>query len=380
MSRTAVPDRALRDTLVAAVTARRTIAYHQTQELELLAGYARATKDDEFAYLEVSTLLRISDRAAQSRLSFARELTERLPHTLESLRGGVIQEYQAKLIADTTTVLSDEQAAQVEDLVLDKAPDQTIGQLRATLARAVMVVDPEGTEQRRLARVSQRRVCSQPTGDGQAVLSLYHSTARITLIRAALRGRAHQLRAEPDETRTLAQIEADLAADLLLGREEALRAVEVHLTMPPPGTDDQPAEMDGAGPLTAPQAREWMTEATTWRWLRTDPETGEVVDLTYPSYRPPAALAAFIKVRDKTCLFPGCTRSAWRSEIDHRVPWPTGSTTAENLNCLCKRHHRAKHDGGWQLHLPKPGWHRWISPLGHRRTVHRGNTDPPPPF
>jgi hypothetical protein len=369
-------DQSLRDLLVRAATAERMAGYYHAQRLELLADYARATEDDEFAYLEVSTLLCISDRTAQARLAFARELTERLPRTLQFLREGRIEEYQAKLISDAVLPLSDEHATQVEDLVLDKAPGQTTGQLRAALAKAVMVVDPEGAELRRQARQADRRVTSQPTGDGQAVLSIYHSAAHIALIRAALRGKAHQLRAEPDEPRTLAQLEADLATDLLLGRTEALQAVEVHLTMPT--RTDQPAELEGVGPVTAPEAQELLAEAKSWRWIRTDPDTGEVEDLTYPSYRPPAALAKFIKVRDKTCVFPGCMRSARRSEIDHRVPWPEGPTSAANLNCLCKRHHRAKHDAGWQLHMPKPGWFQWISPLGHTRTANRTDPDPPP--
>jgi hypothetical protein len=374
-------DEALRQTLMAAATARRMVGYYQAQELQHLADYARAT-DDTFAVLEVSTLLCLSDRAAHARLRLARELTQRLPRTLESLRTGRIEEFKARLIADTVTVLSDEQASQVEDRVLAKAPGQTVGQLRAALAKAVLVVDPHGAEQRRLARRTQRRVTSQPTGDGEAVLSIAHSAARIAVIRAALRGRARQLRAEPDESRTLDQIEADLAADLLLGRAEGLQAVEVHLTMPAPHTHNdqaaEPAEFDGVGPITAPEAREWAAQAKSWRWVRTNPDTGQVEDVTYPSYRPPAALATFIKIRDKHCMFPGCTRSAWRSDLDHRVPWPDGPTTATNLNCLCRRHHRAKDHAGWRLHLPKPGWLRWISPLGHSRTIKHGEADPPP--
>lgn len=371
-------DRVLRGTLAAAVTARQMAGHYQAQELQRLAEYARVTADDEFAYLEVATLLHVSDRSAQARLIFARELTERLPRTLDALREGTIEEFKAKLIADAVRYLSDEHTALVEEWVLPKAAGQTTGQLRAALAKAVIAVDPEGAEQRRQARTRERRVTSQPTEDGHAVLSIHHCGARIALVRAALRGRATQLRAEPDETRTLDEIEADLACDLLLGRGDTLQAVEVHLTVPAnaaAGANDQPAELEGVGPITAQTARDLFADAKSWRYVRTDPDSGEVIDVSYPSYRPPAPLATFIKVRDRTCRFPGCIRPARTSEIDHREPWPTGPTTATNLACLCKRHHRAKTTGGWRLELLKPGRFRWISPLGHRHTV---NSDPPP--
>ncbi|MBC7677741.1 MAG: HNH endonuclease, partial [Pseudorhodobacter sp.] len=34
---------------------------------------------------------------------------------------------------------------------------------------------------------------------------------------------------------------------------------------------------------------------------------------------------------------------ARRTDLDHRTPWPRGSTSADNLQCLCRHHHRAKH-------------------------------------
>jgi uncharacterized protein DUF222 len=378
-----------REALADAAQARQMASYHTALELQWLAVYARAhdtdSVEDSFAHLEVAALLHISDQAARERMRFARVLIDRLNGTYEALWEGRIEEYKAKLIADAVGTLSDEHAELVEERVLAKAAEQTPAQLRAALAKAVLEVDPEGAEARRQKTHRERRVYSQPTGDGQAVLSIYHDATRIAVLRAALRGRALQLRVEPDESRTLEQIEADLAADLLLGREESLKAVEVHLTMPATtaaGHDNKPAEFEGVGPITAQEARQWAAEATSWRWLRTDPDTGVVVDLTAPSYRPPAAMATFIKVRDRTCRFPGCVRPARRCDVDHRVPWPAGATGTTNCACLCRRHHRAKHDGGWRMEALKPGWYRWISPHGLPYDVAPDPVDDPdpPPF
>jgi hypothetical protein len=60
-----------------AVVARAWTGQLQALELEQLAGYARASEGDEFAHLEVATLLHISDGAARARLRFAVELTTR---------------------------------------------------------------------------------------------------------------------------------------------------------------------------------------------------------------------------------------------------------------------------------------------------------------
>lgn len=60
-------------------------------------------------------------------------------------------------------------------------------------------------------------------------------------------------------------------------------------------------------------------------------------------YRPGRRLTRFLHARDRTCVFPGCHRPAMRTDLDHRDPWPHGPTGAENMQCLCRHHHRAKH-------------------------------------
>ena len=53
------------------------------------------------------------------------------------------------------------------------------------------------------------------------------------------------------------------------------------------------------------------------------------------------------ETRDRTCRWPGCRRSATRSEADHTVAWQDGGTTcAANLAILCKGHHTLTQQGG----------------------------------
>ena len=93
-----------------------------------------------------------------------------------------------------------------------------------------------------------------------------------------------------------------------------------------------------------------------------------------PRYRPSAKLAAFIRARDLTCRFPGCTMPAQFCDIDHVIPYPLGATHAANLVCLCRKHHHLKTfwDGDWALTLFPDGSTVWTSPTGRTYTTHPG--------
>lgn len=103
----------------------------------------------------------------------------------------------------------------------------------------------------------------------------------------------------------------------------------------------------------------------TWRRLLTD-AAGQVIDYGRTRYRPPTALADLVRVRDRTCRFPGCRRPATRCELDHRRDWDHGGTTSDtNLHLLCTRHHHLKHEAGWTVHREPDGTTVWTSPTGH---------------
>jgi len=57
-----------------------------------------------------------------------------------------------------------------------------------------------------------------------------------------------------------------------------------------------------------------------------------------------------LKIRDKGCRFPGCSRSATYTSGHHVVHWVKGGPTdLSNLVLLCYRHHWMVHEGNWQL-------------------------------
>ena len=88
-------------------------------------------------------------------------------------------------------------------------------------------------------------------------------------------------------------------------------------------------------------------------------------------YRPARNLVHLIRVRQRTCSFPGCRRPARRCDLDHTVPYDQGGATCEcNLAPLCRRHHLAKQTYGWHLTQDQPGVMTWRTPSGRTCTTH----------
>jgi len=90
------------------------------------------------------------------------------------------------------------------------------------------------------------------------------------------------------------------------------------------------------------------------------------------AYRVPARVQRFLEARDRTCVFPGCGRPASATDKDHRTPWPAGATEVDNLQCLCRHHHRAKQavftveqiDGDYRW-TTRGGWQFWRRRQGY---------------
>ena len=88
------------------------------------------------------------------------------------------------------------------------------------------------------------------------------------------------------------------------------------------------------------------------------------------AYRPPSRMREFIAARDKTCRFGPCGQPAWRTDLDHTVPWREGGLTCPcNLGGFCRTHHLIKHLPGWRLEQPQPGVFRWTTPAGRSYLV-----------
>lgn len=65
----------------------------------------------------------------------------------------------------------------------------------------------------------------------------------------------------------------------------------------------------------------------------------------------PAAMRRALIVRDKGCVFPGCTCRSTRYVDGHHIQhWADGGETSlDNLALLCRHHHRLVHEGGFDV-------------------------------
>src|SRR5207249_4504563 len=75
---------------------------------------------------------------------------------------------------------------------------------------------------------------------------------------------------------------------------------------------------------------------------------GRVIEVGARTRTIPPALRRALQHRDRGCRFPGCTvRFGDGHHIRH---WANGGpTTLSNLAMLCRRHHRAVHEEGYQI-------------------------------
>src|SRR5262249_5871114 len=88
---------------------------------------------------ELAAALTLTARGAALLLALATALHS-LPATMAALAAGRIDRYRATVIAEELAGLGEEHAAAVEQQVLDHAPGQTTGQLRAAARPAVLAL------------------------------------------------------------------------------------------------------------------------------------------------------------------------------------------------------------------------------------------------
>ena len=354
-------------------------------------------------------MLSASARSTAVRVGEAWSLCTRLPATLAALEAGRITLGKARIIDAETLNLSDTHTAAVEQQVLVKARQQTPGQLRAATRRAVVATDPAAAQQRAERARRERGVRLWPEPDGMATLCAYLPAADAVGVFAVLDEYARHAGFADDE-RSMDARRADALVDLVLGpvgygsqataesgrtsdrasddcqtaqasgpagcRCECGRCrrgggVDVRVTMPYTallGSNDQPGELAGYGPIPATVARD-LAAGGTWRRILTDPDSSRPLDYGTTRYRPPAHLAGLVITRDQTCQFPGCRMPAHRCDLDHSIPYnpadDTGPTNEFNLGPRCRSHHQVKQAPGWSVTQHPDGCTTWTTPTGH---------------
>ncbi|MGH3301822.1 MAG: DUF222 domain-containing protein, partial [Streptosporangiaceae bacterium] len=241
----AVPDRcAGADLPDIACAYRRLASWAQAQELAAVAEIAARTAarrgrgdDDPWvvpeAAAQVGLALTMSQPTAAEWTCLGTRLRRQLTGTAGALSAGQIDLTRARLIAEATVALPDETARAVEARVLAAAGEQTSGQLRASLRRAVIAADPDGADRRRERAERHARVSLYPDADGTATLTgagLPAVTAAAAMARITAMARAMKT---AGQSGGLDYLRAYVMLGLLLGT--------LPLIPPPPGAPpDEP--------------------------------------------------------------------------------------------------------------------------------------------
>ena len=390
---------------------------------EALAGPAESPQDhtgQEMAVIaEVACAMTVSERSASTLLGEAHVLTTALPLTFSALQAGTISWQHARIMVDETINLDPAGAKALEAHFLDPdavnaarrgpAGEMVPGRFRAKARTWRERHHPVSIEKRHARGVQDRRLEYSPDRDGMAWLSAYlpADTAAGIWNRTTAAARALQ---GSHEDRNLSQLRADTVATWLLtnnipgagaGGMTAMSGslgetrgktlgdgvpsprAQVLITVPVMallGATDEPAMLDGYGPIPPSMARRLVADgAESFHRVLTDPRDGAPLEIGRSSYRVTKAQRQWLRLRDGKCPFPGCSNNSLDNEADHILAWAHGGTTGiSNLGQPCHKHHRLRHTTGWTpttaTKNKPPGW---TSPTGRHYTSEHPDWEPP---
>ena len=324
------------------------IAQLEAMQVRDAAVLARRRRDRTDTAAEVALALCLTDSFAGAFVSAAESLTTRLPQTFALMERGQLNLFRAMKVTDATDWLPDD-AARTADAVLAPRlrpkPGQAgknATQVRKAAAYAAQQADPEGAKRRTDQAREDRKFTLTHQESGTATLSLDDAPVEKAIAAYGRVNRMAKTLKTKDEPRSMDQLRADVALDLLLladggGAEPRIEGL-LYLSLDTYlGLNENPGQLAGHGPI-------------------------------------PAALADFVQIRDQTCRRPGCCRPAQACELDHTLDWQHGGhTSVENLAGFCDRDHALKDRPGWHFHTTNTGTIHITTPAG--MTYH---SEPPP--
>ncbi|MEE6140052.1 HNH endonuclease signature motif containing protein [Mycobacterium sp. 050128] len=362
-----------------------------TEQAEHHRGYAVIDGFERTA-AEVAAAMNLSPMAASYLVSYAESLDTRLPNLAALLSEGRTDWRTVRLIISRTDLITDDRLIAEVDRSLANRIGKWHGWSRQRIVNAVdatvRAVDPDAARERRETAENDRYIAISTLDNGMAdIYGTVGATAATAFDRRLSQLAGQVCAADP---RTMDQRRADALAALTQGRGLVCRCEQPDCpaTTGADGSDpdsagvrvvinvvasdktvnansDAPGYLEGYGIIDADQVRELAAAAAQ---LVADPVTSPAQAL---HYQPSAALERFVRCRDLTCRFPGCSRPAVVCDIDHTVPFnhqdpaAGGMTVALNLKCLCRQHHRLKtFHGGWRDTQLGDGTVIWTSPSG----------------
>jgi hypothetical protein len=317
--------------------------------------------------------------AAQRTLTTSNRLAE-LDQTSTALRAGQLSNRQAELVADAAA-----QDPESESDLLDAARCQSIGELRETCGRMKAAADPDPEARyRRIHR--NRRLCQGTDADGAWTLHMrgpvdagaglnavlgpvideMFRTARAEGRRESREAYAFDAMCELVRRATTPAAPPKQPNPKYLG---LLRIDFQSLVRGKVEDDDELCEITGLGPIPVSVARELLGESI----LKLVITKGvDVAHVTHLGRGPTVAQEIALRWRSPQCVAQGCYRTD--IEHDHRIDWTiTHHTRLDELEPLCRHHHRLKTRRRWAL-VEGKGKRPMVPPSDPR---HPDNTNKP---
>lgn len=352
---------------------------------------------------EVASALTISERSAENLIGNAAALVSELPATLAALGDGTISYRHATIMVEQTACLDREAKAALEQAVIGRASGATPPKFARAARVARERLNPESIAARHEAARDERGVTIDDQPDGLSTLTVTLLAPSAHAIFTRLTSAAHNLR-NSDDDRTLGQRSlnnrrADVFAAVMLSTAGGLpfavipdegdsdeftawfRGITPQVVVSVPvltllGHSDEPGMLEGRVPIDPETARRLAGRAKSFIRILTHPETGATLSVGRRRYKVPKDLRAYLRIRDLTCRFPGCSTRAARCDIDHTLDWQFDGTTAhDNLAHLCRGHHTLKGATDWSVaQSPEnPGVLTWRSPSGREHVTRPEN-------
>ena len=294
----------------------------------------------------------MSEGQVQCRLSVAGTVRDQSPTTWDAFVEGRIDLARVREIGSTIDQLKRaESVHRLDRRVVGYAETHTVAELRAWLKAFVRRVEADLAVERADEERTKRHVSVTHGDDAMGWLNAYLPSHELAAIEDRYRNAARRI-TDPDDERTLAQREADLLVAWCTESDAASSAIDANIAVTV-GADVlagfTPGFAESAdGRWGVPAA--WIAAvvgsgSTFWHRIVVDPVTDDVLAHEYIGRLAPDILKIALQFLHGTCQSPGCMVPAKFCDYDHRIPFPEGPTTGDNLGPLCRRHHGYKGHG-----------------------------------
>lgn len=367
-------------------------------------GPEAADLAERAAVFDIALRLKRSEEDVQSELMVVRRAMAQLPTLWTHARDGFVSMYLVGRAVGGLIRLQAPHGATEEQLDAEREAARRIDEAASEwafscsptnflrrLRRLIDRLDPEPAEVRHTRALTDRRVSVSHEEDGMSWFNAYIPTAEAIAADRRLTASAKQLKkGDPSESRTIAQIRADLLSEWLRGVGTGRAAqTKIFVTIPIQLLDgngvaelpEASAEIVGHGPIDPLTAKQMFLDAGVFRRVVVDPIRSVVIDMDRRSRHATQAQRDWLILQHGTCARDGCNRLALDAEIDHRTPWAQGGKTdLEDLRPLCPRDHVARHRTRVVYRSRPDGSVQVVTPTGFRSTAPPRVVDAAPPF